>query len=225
SDTASAGVSLADLPAIIPDADLVVTATGSPDLVVHPSYVDGAGRVVCIDIAQPRDVDPAAAGVEDVELHGEDQDEHDPEPEVRRGDAAERQQRRAVVDRLVAPGRADHAQRNREDDGDDAGGDGQFDRRGEAAEHERHDVLPLDVREPHIAAQQVEDVLEVLDVQRLVEPQLGGDRLSGLLRGVERRDRVDRATGRDEPEREHDRDDAPDDADPLEASFDCESSE
>ncbi|TKX69908.1 glutamyl-tRNA reductase [Halorubrum sp. SP9] len=68
-DTPAEAVSLADLPAVIPDADLVVTATGSPDLIVHPSYVDDAGRLVCIDIAQPRDVDPAAGAREGVTVY------------------------------------------------------------------------------------------------------------------------------------------------------------
>ena len=68
-DTSAEAVPLADLPAVIPDADLVVTATGSPDLVVHPSHVDGADRIVCIDIAQPRDVDPAAGARKGVTVY------------------------------------------------------------------------------------------------------------------------------------------------------------
>ena len=96
-DTPAEAVSLADLPAVIPDADLVVTATGSPDLVVHPSYVDAAGRVVCIDIAQPRDVDPAAGAREGVTVYDID-DLEDVTQRTRESRAAEAREVESIID-------------------------------------------------------------------------------------------------------------------------------
>ena len=58
-DTPAEAVSLAELPAVVPDADLVISATGSSEPVIEPAHVADAERLVCIDIAQPRDVDPA----------------------------------------------------------------------------------------------------------------------------------------------------------------------
>ena len=60
-DTPSEAVSLADLSAVVPGADLVITATGSTDPVIEPCHVADADQLVCIDIAQPRDVDPEVA--------------------------------------------------------------------------------------------------------------------------------------------------------------------
>ena len=96
-DTPAEAVSLADLPAVIPEADLVVTATGSPDLVVHPSYVDGAGRLVCIDIAQPRDVDPAAGAREGVTVYDID-DLEDVTRRTRESRAEEARKVESIID-------------------------------------------------------------------------------------------------------------------------------
>ena len=68
-DTPADAVSLASLPAVIPDADLVISATGSTDPVVDPDHVADADQIVCIDIAQPRDIDPAAADCSGVTLY------------------------------------------------------------------------------------------------------------------------------------------------------------
>ncbi|MUW15808.1 glutamyl-tRNA reductase, partial [Halorubrum sp. CBA1125] len=68
-DTPAEAVGLADLPAVLPEADLVISATGSPEPVVEPHHVAGTDRLVCIDIAQPRDVDPDAADREGVTLY------------------------------------------------------------------------------------------------------------------------------------------------------------
>ena len=68
-DTPAQAVSLADLPAVVPDADLVISATGSPEPVIEPKHVADAGRLVCVDIAQPRDVDPAVADRDGLTLY------------------------------------------------------------------------------------------------------------------------------------------------------------
>ncbi|WP_327051062.1 glutamyl-tRNA reductase [Halomicrococcus gelatinilyticus] len=50
-------------------ADIVVTATGSDAHVVDAETLDEAGETLVVDIAQPRDVSPAAAAKEDVTVH------------------------------------------------------------------------------------------------------------------------------------------------------------
>jgi len=49
-------------------ADVVITATSSPAYVLDRDGLDDAGETLCIDLAQPRDVDPAAAALDAVEL-------------------------------------------------------------------------------------------------------------------------------------------------------------
>ena len=52
-------LALADLPAALDVADVVVSATRSPETIVDPSDVQGSGETLVIDIARPRDVAPA----------------------------------------------------------------------------------------------------------------------------------------------------------------------
>ncbi len=68
-DTAAVAVPLSDLPDVVPDADLVITATGSPEPILGASEFEGTGQVVCVDIAQPRDVDPETNDLSDVVLY------------------------------------------------------------------------------------------------------------------------------------------------------------
>jgi glutamyl-tRNA reductase (EC 1.2.1.70) len=67
-DTESVAVHLTDLPAVVPKADLVIAATGSPDPVLDATDFEDVDRLVCIDIARPRDVDPGAEAVAGVSL-------------------------------------------------------------------------------------------------------------------------------------------------------------
>ncbi|WP_424006687.1 glutamyl-tRNA reductase [Haloferax denitrificans] len=64
----SEAAGLGDLRGRLRDADLVITATSSPDYVVTPDQLDDAGETMLIDIAQPRDVDPAAADIDGVRV-------------------------------------------------------------------------------------------------------------------------------------------------------------
>ena len=73
--TASDPAELETLPVAMADADLVVSATGATGLVVHEEQVrrataSRAGRspLVLIDLAMPRDVEPAVASVPNVRL-------------------------------------------------------------------------------------------------------------------------------------------------------------
>jgi len=62
-------VALSDLAAVVRDVDVLISATGSQEYVVTPETVAAAGETVVIDIAQPRDVDPAVDGVADVRVY------------------------------------------------------------------------------------------------------------------------------------------------------------
>ncbi|MFC7167576.1 glutamyl-tRNA reductase [Halospeciosus flavus] len=60
----AAAVGLTDLDEELAAADVAVTATGSDEPIVDASLLSDAGEVLCIDLGQPRDVDPdASAGV------------------------------------------------------------------------------------------------------------------------------------------------------------------
>ncbi|MFB6126569.1 MAG: glutamyl-tRNA reductase [Halolamina sp.] len=52
----------------LPAATVAVTATGAPEPILGPSHLRDAGEVVCIDIAQPRDVAPEVASIDGVTL-------------------------------------------------------------------------------------------------------------------------------------------------------------
>ncbi|EMA66782.1 glutamyl-tRNA reductase [Halorubrum aidingense JCM 13560] len=95
-ETPADAVPLADLPAVLPDADLVITATGSPDPVIDPAHVADADRLVCIDIAQPRDVDPAAGDRDGVTLYDIDALE-----DVTRRTRESRQEEAARVEAII----------------------------------------------------------------------------------------------------------------------------
>ncbi|MBT8045554.1 MAG: glutamyl-tRNA reductase [Pontiella sp.] len=68
-------ISLNEMFDAMADADVVISSTGSPDTVINckdvePVMEQRAGRpLVMIDIAVPRDIDPAVAEVEGVHLH------------------------------------------------------------------------------------------------------------------------------------------------------------
>ncbi|WP_096389694.1 glutamyl-tRNA reductase [Halopenitus persicus] len=68
-DTDATALPLADLARVLPRTDLLVTATGSTDPLVDPSDLADAGETVCIDIARPRDVDPAVESVAGITLY------------------------------------------------------------------------------------------------------------------------------------------------------------
>ncbi|MFB6352924.1 MAG: glutamyl-tRNA reductase [Halobacteriales archaeon] len=75
-------------------ADVAVTATASPEPVVRPDHVEDAGRTLLVDLAQPRDVAPAAATASGVEIHDLDALEAVTE--------ATHEERRAAAERVEA---------------------------------------------------------------------------------------------------------------------------
>ena len=61
-DTGAVAVGLDDLAGVIDGADVVIAATSAEGYVLDAADLAGAGETVCIDLGQPRDVDPAADG-------------------------------------------------------------------------------------------------------------------------------------------------------------------
>lgn len=67
-ETSGAAVGLAALPVATEEADVVITATGSDDYVLDVDTFEHAGETLVLDIAQPRDVDPAAGDLDALEV-------------------------------------------------------------------------------------------------------------------------------------------------------------
>jgi glutamyl-tRNA reductase len=90
-------LALDGVPAAIDEADLVVTATGSPEPVVTREDLAGTGETLVVDLAQPRDVPAAVGGFEHVTVHDLDDLESVTESSrEQRKEAAERVE--AIVD-------------------------------------------------------------------------------------------------------------------------------
>jgi glutamyl-tRNA reductase len=90
------GVSLAELPMYLPKADIVVSSTGAPALVISKADVQNALKVrknrpmFFIDIAVPRDIDAAVNALDNVYLYDIDDLQHvvDENLKARQRDAA-----------------------------------------------------------------------------------------------------------------------------------------
>ena len=76
------GIALADLPRHLPQADIVISSTGAPAPLIGPAEVQSALRqrknrpMFFIDIAVPRDIDPAINGLDNVYLYDIDDLQH-----------------------------------------------------------------------------------------------------------------------------------------------------
>ncbi|WP_416840559.1 glutamyl-tRNA reductase [Haloferax sp. DFSO52] len=64
-----AAAGLDDIHESLATADVVITATSSPTFVVESAHLETAGKTMLIDIAQPRDIDPAAGEFDGVSVH------------------------------------------------------------------------------------------------------------------------------------------------------------
>ena len=62
-DVAARAVSLDAVDAALAEAGVVVTATGHSEYLIDSDDIEAAGETLVVDLAQPRDVDPAAATV------------------------------------------------------------------------------------------------------------------------------------------------------------------
>ena len=94
------------LPSLLAEADIVVTSTGAPDFVITKQTVATAmsirprGPLLMIDMAVPRDIDPAAADIPGVRLYTLD-DLQDIAETNRREREAEAKKVEAIVDQEV----------------------------------------------------------------------------------------------------------------------------
>ncbi|MGM0604320.1 MAG: glutamyl-tRNA reductase [Halobacteriota archaeon] len=71
--------------------DVIISATGSPEFVLEADQLNGSGDLVCIDIAQPRDIDPDADGIDGVSVYDiDDLQRVTDETRARRQEAATR---------------------------------------------------------------------------------------------------------------------------------------
>ena len=74
-DYSGYAITLDDIPRHLEEADIVISATGSPEPILRRETIEHAMRkrrhrpVLIVDIAVPRDVDPAAADLDDVYLY------------------------------------------------------------------------------------------------------------------------------------------------------------
>ena len=67
-ETVGEAVPLGELEAAAAEADVVVTATGSPEPVLDPDHL-GEHEQVLVDLGQPRDIDPATAALPSVTVY------------------------------------------------------------------------------------------------------------------------------------------------------------
>ena len=87
-DVEASAIGLDAAAAAAETATVVITATGSPEYVLGSAGLAEAGETICIDLAQPRDIDPSAAAVDGVAVYDIDDLETITESTHRRRSAA-----------------------------------------------------------------------------------------------------------------------------------------
>ena len=118
------------------------------------------------------------------QVDGEDLDQHIADHEHRNREADHRQAHHEAVDPGAVLPRRDHAERHRDDDGEDDGRQRDRDRWLDAlADHFQHRHV-RDQRHAEIAMQQLADPGEELGVERLVQAERGADALKLLGRRI-----------------------------------------
>ncbi len=157
------------------------------DGVLEHRPVPGEGG---IDQQKPRDrrhqpvvedIEPAGTG-HPFEAGIEDQQGHHAEPEDRHGVADEAEDAHGVIDDLPPLDRRQHAHGNAQNHADQGGQGGELQRgREEVHQVVEHRPRGLD-RGAEVAGQDVGQITQVLNVDRLVEPQLQVDGIVDILR-------------------------------------------
>lgn len=89
-------VGLDEIPSALDEADVVITATGSPEPIITGDHVSGTGRAVVVDIAQPRDVKADVDALSSIERYDLDDIEA-----VTRVTNAEREEAANVAEAMV----------------------------------------------------------------------------------------------------------------------------
>jgi len=95
-DVDASAVALNALPAAVSEADVVVSATGSPSAVFDVETLAEAGETFLVDIAQPRDIPPAAEDLDTLTVYDLDRLEAVTEKTRR-----QREQAAEAVERIV----------------------------------------------------------------------------------------------------------------------------
>ena len=113
---------------------------------------------------------------------GEEEDQHDPEPEARKRHAEQRDRRAERVPDRAAPNRREDPERDGDGERQGERAEGELDRRAEAIADQRGDRVAGLERAPEIAAQGRAGPAEILQRDRAVEPQPLADLRGGLLR-------------------------------------------
>ena len=111
------------------------------------------------------------------ERHGEEEDQHDAEPEVRRRDAPQRQHVDGVVDPGVALDRRDDAGGDADQERDRHRHDGELERHRQLLQDQLHHRLLQPHRLAEVAGEHALDPVQVLDRDRLIEAVLAPDLL------------------------------------------------
>src|SRR5262249_43479074 len=119
---------------------------------------------------------------EQVKDLGEEQDQHDAEPEARERHTEERDRRAERVPDRAATDRRQHAERNGDGDRQREGAERELDRRPEAIEEQRGDRIAGLERAAEVAAQRTAGPPKVLQRERTIEAEPLADLRSGLLR-------------------------------------------
>jgi hypothetical protein len=129
------------------------------------------------DGGQDQALQPAAAGGrQPSELDRDDEDQHDPHPEVRRRLAHDGKRHGRHVDHASAVDGGQDAERQREGNGEQERGTGQLEGCRQPLEDERQRGLLMAERRAEIAAQGAAEELDVLQPQRSVEAELTAER-------------------------------------------------
>jgi glutamyl-tRNA reductase len=106
-DFSGYAISLAEIPDHLDEADIVITSTGSQTPIISREMIAQAIRkrkhrpMFIVDIAVPRDVDPAAAGLEDVYLYTVDDLQGVIEVSMRNRELAARQAEEIIDTQVV----------------------------------------------------------------------------------------------------------------------------
>ena len=153
------------------------------------------------------DETPTAAGREQTEKDGEDDDEHDAQVKGRRRDSHHGHDHGHVVERRVPARRRDDPREETEGSREEGAQHGE-DRRVPEPRPDLVQDRPLRLQRPsELAAQDVEEVSLELDVQRLVEAELMANRLELLRPRVGARHEAGGIPGDDAHGDEHDHED------------------
>jgi len=104
-DVKASAIGLDAAPAAAKTARVVISATGSPEYVLDTEGLEKAGETVCIDLAQPRDINPEAETVDGIAVYDIDALESVTESTHRKREAAAREVEAMIdeeFDRLTA---------------------------------------------------------------------------------------------------------------------------